>query len=129
MIHTTIDNLIQHEAISFSIDSSETLNASIDKVINSLDKTVELLALSGSAVFILTHKGQGFSVSEINALSTRSGSKKNLSCKDLTSQSFIDLNWFAVLDSMTYSRCWPPMQQQDTGTQYKSSHKIQSFLC
>lgn len=116
MIHTTIDNLIQHEAKSFSIDSSETLNAFIDKVINSLDKTVELLALSGSAEFILTHKGQLFSASDINALSARSGSKKNLSCRNFPSQSFIDLDWFTVLDSMTYSRCWPPMKQQDTGT-------------
>jgi erythromycin esterase len=43
MIHATLDNWIQHEAIPFSVDSSETFNASIDKVIASLDDSVELL--------------------------------------------------------------------------------------
>ncbi len=52
MMHTTLDNWIRHEAIPFSVDSSETFNASIDKVIASLDDSVELLgfgeALHGS---------------------------------------------------------------------------------
>jgi erythromycin esterase len=43
MMHATLDNWIRHEAIPFSIDSSETFNASIDKVIASLDGSVELL--------------------------------------------------------------------------------------
>ena len=43
MIHATLDNWILHEAIPFSFDSSETFNASIDKVIASLDDSVELL--------------------------------------------------------------------------------------
>jgi erythromycin esterase len=43
MVHATLDNWIQHEAIPFSFDSSETFNASIDKVIASLDDSVELL--------------------------------------------------------------------------------------
>jgi erythromycin esterase len=43
MMHATLDNWIRHEAIPFSVDSSETFNASIDKVIASLDDSVELL--------------------------------------------------------------------------------------
>jgi erythromycin esterase len=43
MMHATLDDWIQHDAIPFSVDSSETLNASIDKVIVSLDDSVELL--------------------------------------------------------------------------------------
>ena len=35
-VYTTLDNWIRHEAIPFSVDSSETFNASIDKVIASL---------------------------------------------------------------------------------------------
>jgi len=42
-VYTTLDDWILHEAIPFSIDSSETFNASIDKVINSFDDSVELL--------------------------------------------------------------------------------------
>ena len=43
MKHATLDNWIQHEAIPFSVDSSETDNAAIDKLIASLDDSVELL--------------------------------------------------------------------------------------
>ena len=43
MMHATLDNWIQREAIPFSIDSSETFNASIDRVVASLDDSVELL--------------------------------------------------------------------------------------
>ncbi len=42
-VYATLDNWIRHEAIPFSVDSSETFNASIDKVIASLDDSVELL--------------------------------------------------------------------------------------
>ena len=42
-MHATLDNWIRHEAIPFTIDSPETFNASIDKVIASLDDSVELL--------------------------------------------------------------------------------------
>ena len=41
--HTTLDDWIAREAITFSVDSSETFNASIDKVIASLGSSVELL--------------------------------------------------------------------------------------
>ena len=43
MMHATLDNWIRHEAIPFSVDSSETFNASIDRVIASLGDSVELL--------------------------------------------------------------------------------------
>jgi len=43
VMHATLDNWIRHEAIPFTIDSPETFNASIDKVIASLDDSVELL--------------------------------------------------------------------------------------
>ena len=41
--YSTHDDWILHEAIPLSFDSSETFNASIDKVIASLDDSVELL--------------------------------------------------------------------------------------
>jgi len=42
-VYTTLGNWIRQEAIPFSVDSSETFNASIDKVIALLDDSVELL--------------------------------------------------------------------------------------
>ncbi len=42
-MYTTLDDWIQHEAIPFSVDLSETLNTSIDRVIASLGDPVELL--------------------------------------------------------------------------------------
>jgi len=41
--YATLDDWILHEAIPFSVDSSETFKASIDKVITLLDDSVELL--------------------------------------------------------------------------------------
>lgn len=41
--HTTLKDWIISEAIPFSFDSSESLNNSIDKVINSIDDSTELL--------------------------------------------------------------------------------------
>jgi erythromycin esterase-like protein len=58
-----------------------------------------LTAAPGSVRFIPTHKGQGLPTSEIAALSTRSGSKKNSTYFALTAQSFTDFDWLAVLDS------------------------------
>lgn len=43
MIHATLDSWILHESIPFSFDSPETFNAAIDRVIASLDASVELL--------------------------------------------------------------------------------------
>lgn len=42
-IYTTLHDWIQHEEIPFFLDSSENFNASVDKVIASLDDSVELL--------------------------------------------------------------------------------------
>lgn len=62
------------------------------------------------ALLIPTHKGQGLPASEIAALPTRSGSRKNSSYFALTPQSFTDFDWLAVLHSTTYSRGGPPLQ-------------------
>jgi erythromycin esterase len=42
-VYTTLDDWILHETIPLSVDSSETSNGSIDRVIASLDNSVELL--------------------------------------------------------------------------------------
>ena len=59
--YITLDDWILHEAIPFSVDSSETLNASIDKVIASLDDSVELLgfgeALQAARIFSFSATG------------------------------------------------------------------------
>lgn len=60
-VHATLDNWARQEAVPFSIDSSESLNTSIDRVIASLDPSVELLgfgeALHGSEdILILRNK-------------------------------------------------------------------------
>lgn len=69
-----------------------------------------LTAVPGPARFIPTHKGQGLPPSEIAALPTRSGSKKNLSYFALTPQSLTDFDWLAVLNSTAYNRGGPPLQ-------------------
>jgi erythromycin esterase len=38
---------------------------------------------------------------------------KNMSYTALTSQSFTDFDWLAVLHSTAYSRGGPPLQEQD----------------
>lgn len=43
MMNATLDDWIRHEAIPFSVDSSKTFYASIDRIIASLDDSVELL--------------------------------------------------------------------------------------
>lgn len=65
----------------------------------------------GPVRFIPTHQGQGLPISEIEAIPTRSGSIKNSTYFPLTSKSFTDFDWLAVLDSTTYSRGGPPLQQ------------------
>lgn len=72
-----------------------------------------LTAVPGPVRFIPTHKGQGLPTSAIAALPTRSGSKKNSTYFALTSQSFADFDWLAVLDSTAYNRGGPPLQQRD----------------
>jgi erythromycin esterase-like protein len=70
-----------------------------------------LTSLPGPVRLIPTHKGQGLPASEIAALPTRSGSMKNPTYFALTPQSFTDFDWLAVLDSTTYSRGGPQLQQ------------------
>ena len=60
-MHATLDDWIAHEAIPFSVDSSKTFNASIDKVIASLGDSVELLGFGealhgGEDVLILRNR-------------------------------------------------------------------------
>ena len=60
-VYATLDDWILHEAIPFSIDSSETLNASIDKIMASLDNSVELLGFGealhgGEDILILRNR-------------------------------------------------------------------------
>ena len=70
-----------------------------------------LTAVLGPARFIPTFRGQGLPTSEIAALPTRSGSKKNPTYFALTPQSLTDFDWLAVLDSTAYNRGGPPLQQ------------------
>jgi erythromycin esterase-like protein len=60
-VYTTLDDWILHEAIPFSVDSSETFNASIDRVIASLGDSVELLGFGealhgGEDILILRNR-------------------------------------------------------------------------
>ncbi len=61
--------------------------------------------------FIPTHHGHGLPAPEIEAIPTRSSSTKNFSYFALTHQSFTDFDWLVALDSITYSRGGPPLQQ------------------
>lgn len=70
-----------------------------------------LTAGPGPVRFIPTHKGQGLPAAEIADLSIRSGSMKNPTYFPLTSQSFTDFDWLAVLDKTVYSHGGPPLQQ------------------
>jgi erythromycin esterase len=60
-VYTTLDNWIRHEAIPFSVDSSENFNAAVDEVIASLDDSVELLGFGealhgGEDILILRNR-------------------------------------------------------------------------
>src|SRR5919109_596363 len=60
-IHATLDDWIAREAILFSVDSPETLNAAADKVIASLGDAVELLGFgealhSGEEILLLRNR-------------------------------------------------------------------------
>jgi erythromycin esterase len=58
-----------------------------------------LTAVPEPARFIATHKGQELPTSTITALPIRSSSVKNPTYFPLTTQSFTDFDWLAVLDS------------------------------
>lgn len=60
-VYATLEDWILHEAIPFSVDSSEAFNASIDRVIASLDDSVELLGFGealhgGEDILILRNR-------------------------------------------------------------------------
>ncbi len=60
-IHPTLDDWIAHEAIPFSVDSPDVLNAAVDKMIASLDDSVELLGFGevlhgGEDILILRNR-------------------------------------------------------------------------
>ncbi|NJD51339.1 MAG: erythromycin esterase family protein [Candidatus Methanoperedens sp.] len=60
-VYTTLDEWILRESIPFSVDSSETFNASVDRVIASLDDSVELLGFGealhgGKDILILRNR-------------------------------------------------------------------------
>ncbi len=60
-MQATLDNWIRHEAIPFSVDSPETFNAAVDKVIASLGDPVELLGVGealhgGEDILILRNR-------------------------------------------------------------------------
>ena len=67
-----------------------------------------LVAVSGTAVIIPTHRGQGMPASEVAALVMRSGTAKNLTYNTVTPQSFTDFDYLCVVDSTPYSRGAPP---------------------
>ena len=71
MMHATLHNWIRREAIPFSVDSSETLNASIDKVIASLGDSVELLGL-GEAL----HGGEEILRLDLDSITPREAHNK-----------------------------------------------------
>jgi erythromycin esterase len=61
MMYDTLENWIRHEAIPFSVDSPQTFNASIGRVIASLDDSVELLGFgealySGEEILMLRNR-------------------------------------------------------------------------
>jgi erythromycin esterase-like protein len=83
------------------------------------DGTLEarLIATQGPMRFVPTFRGKGLPTSEIATLPIRSNSKKNPTYFPLTTQSFTDLDWLAVVDSTVYNRGGPPLQEWDTGSE------------
>lgn len=71
-----------------------------------------LISADGPVRFIPTHHGQGLPTEQIAALPIRSGSTKNRSYMEpLGAQSFIDFDWFAVLDTTAYApEGWPHLE-------------------
>ncbi|AET65109.1 hypothetical protein [Methanothrix harundinacea] len=123
MIQNALDEWILNKATPFSLDPS-SLNDAIDRIVASLDPSVELLgfgepefrtlearlaAASGPGLFIPTHRSQGLSASEIEALPIRSGSRKNPTYFPLTPQSLADFDALAFLGEVGYSRGGPEL--------------------
>jgi erythromycin esterase-like protein len=70
-----------------------------------------LTAAPGPARFIPTRSGQALPPSALADLPTRSASAKNPSYFPLMPRSFTDFDALVVLDSTTYTRGGPPLQQ------------------
>jgi erythromycin esterase len=71
-----------------------------------------LTAAPGPARFIPTHQGEGLPAAALAALPLRSLSARNPSyVAALNPRSFTDFDWFAVLDTATYSRGAPTLEQ------------------
>lgn len=71
-----------------------------------------LTAAPGPARFIPTHRGEGLPAATLADLPLRSLSARNPSyVAPLTPRSFTDFDWFAVLDTVTYSRGAPTLEQ------------------
>ena len=76
-----------------------------------------LTAAPGPVRFVPTHQGQAFSdASILTDLPTRTGSQKNPTYFPLTPQSLADFDGLLVLDSVTYNRGGPPLEQPDAGS-------------
>lgn len=61
LAHASLDDWIAHEATAFSIDSPDTFNAAVDKMIESLGDSVELLGFGealhgGEDILILRNR-------------------------------------------------------------------------
>ncbi|GHO46006.1 erythromycin esterase family protein [Ktedonospora formicarum] len=77
-----------------------------------------LTSTPGPGRFIPTAQGQGLPAEEIAALPIRSGSKKNGSyVEPLNAQSFTNFDWLAVLDTTTYNRGGPSLEDWSTHTE------------
>lgn len=72
-----------------------------------------LVALGFPTAFIPTHLGRGLPSAEIKAVTPRTGSVRNLTYVPLTSHSFADFDWLALVRSTTYQRGGAPLQQWD----------------
>jgi erythromycin esterase-like protein len=70
-----------------------------------------LTAAPGPVRFIPTYRGQAVASSATANLPIRSGSQKNPTYFPLTPESFTDFEWLVVLDSATYQRGGPPLQE------------------
>jgi erythromycin esterase len=70
-----------------------------------------LMDAPGPARFIPTHRGAHLPAATINTLPVRSGSRLNPSYFPLTPESFTDFDGLALLDSTTYQRGGPVLQE------------------
>lgn len=70
-----------------------------------------LTGAPGPVRFIPTHRGQGLPLTEVAALSTRSGSARSSTYFPQAARSVAEFDWLAVPDSTGYDSGAPPPQQ------------------